>query len=226
MPHVDEVQLCWQGISNKGEKRACVEVFCRGLTGEKVTMLEFSPDLTAKTKHNEAAKLQMRIDYAKKHGFTHFIGMACDHFYDPEQIEAAKLAVVNNGYDITFTRMFTYYKQINWRVDPIEDYMCPFITKISPGTTVGRSGGNYPVRVDPSTQIFPWSNPYIFGELEVMLHHYSMVRVDIEEKFRNAAASIRWKPEQIERFIKEFENAKLGDEISYFHGRRLVLAQT
>jgi hypothetical protein len=60
---------------------------------------------------------------------------------------------------------------------------------------------------------------------EVLLHHYSMIRVNIADKFRNAAASIRWKPEQVTAFIDEFENAKLGNSISYFKGRILVESQ-
>jgi hypothetical protein len=56
-----------------------------------------------------------------------------------------------------------------------------------------------------------------------MMHHYSMIRQDIEGKFRNAAASIRWKPEQVERFIREYNNYDLSNNegISYFQGRRI-----
>jgi hypothetical protein len=224
LPHVDEVQLCWQGVSNKGEQRACVEVFCRSLAGRKVTLLEFTPDLTVNTKRNEAAKLQMRIDYAKHNGFTHILPMACDHFYTGAQMEWAKADIMANGNDLTHTAMFTYYKRPTWRVDPMEDYYCPFITEVKSSTTVGPVAG-YPLRVDPSTQVGPFNKWRLYKPDEVLLHHYSMVRVDVAEKFRNAAASIRWKPEQVAQFITDFERAELGMPVAYFGGRVLVEAE-
>jgi hypothetical protein len=224
LPHVDEVQLCWQGTSNKGEQRACVDVFCRSLAGGNVTLLEFVPDLAVNTKRNEAAKLQMRIDYAKRNGFTHILPMACDHFYTGEQMEWAKSDIMANGHDLTHTVMFTYYKRPTWRVDPMEDYYCPFITEVKSDTTVGPVSG-YPLRVDPSTQVGPFNKWRLYKPDEVLLHHYSMVRVDVAEKFRNAAASIRWKPEQVERFITDFDRAELGMPVAYFGGRVLVEAE-
>jgi hypothetical protein len=218
-PHVDEIIICYQTVSNKGEHRPSVADEVRRIKG--VHIIEFTPDLTRSTKANERTKLQLRIDYARKLGCTHYIGMACDHFYHGMDVEWAKQQVRTKGYDVTFTRMFTYYKRPTWRIDPIEDYLCPFITEIKPSTAVGIVP-SYHAHVDPSTMVTDTERPHVFDE--VMLHHYSMIRLDIRDKFRNAAASIRWKPEQVAAFIAEFEGAKLGDSISYFKGRRLVSA--
>jgi hypothetical protein len=75
---------------------------------------------------------------------------------------------------------------------------------------------NYPEIVDPSVKVNTSERIHVFPPDEVLLHHDSMVRKDIQKKFRNAAASIRWTEEQIEKFISEYENAKIGDQISYF----------
>ena len=118
--------------------------------------------------------------------------------------------------------MFTYYKRIDWQLTPIEAYFMPFICKIYPETAITRQT-NYPVRVDPALQLNTCKNYREFHPFEIMLHHYSMIRVDIDNKFRNAAASIRWTKEQIETFKSEFKNYTLEENkgISYFQGRKV-----
>jgi uncharacterized protein YdhG (YjbR/CyaY superfamily) len=56
-----------------------------------------------------------------------------------------------------------------------------------------------------------------------MMHHYSMIRTDIKNKFRNAASSIRWSETQKETFISEYENYSLENNhgITYFRGAKV-----
>jgi hypothetical protein len=215
---VDEVLICYQNTSNKGEINPYVGAFCSTLGYQ---CFEFTPDLALNTKQNERNKHDLMLQTAKKQGFTHAILMATDHFYTKEQVDFAKKDVIANDWDITATAMFTYYKQPNWRVEPIEDYFMPFIIALRPNTQIERVA-NFPWLTDPSVQINTCQRHRMYETSEVILHHYSMVRIDIADKFRNAAASIRWKPDQVDAFISEFENAKLGDSISYFKGRVLV----
>ena len=219
---VDEIILCWQLFSNKGEKSNEILDFIKRFEQDpKFHLLEFIPDLKVNTKQNERDKLQMRIDYAKKLKCTHFFSAACDHYYVPHEFRWAKKECESKGYETTFTRMATYYKHPTWKLEPIEDYFMPFICKLYESTTVIRSS-NYHVKVDPSIQISPSNNPHVFGVGKILMHHFSMIREDMQNKFRNAAASIRWKPKQITRFIIEYDNAKLGDQISYFQKRKIV----
>jgi hypothetical protein len=217
----DEVLIFYQNTSNKGEFNPYVGEFCEALG---VKCFEFTPDLTVNTKQNERVKHSMMLQKAKELGFSHAILMATDHFYTPEQVEWAKKDVAANDLDITATAMHTYYKQPTWRIDPMEDYYMPFIIALRPDTDIARVP-SFPWKVDPSVQVNTCQRSRMYTPDEVLLHHYSMIRVDIAEKFRNAAASIRWKPEQVTAFIDEFENAKLGDSISYFKGRILVEAE-
>jgi hypothetical protein len=218
----DEIILCWQHRSNKGELSSEIIPFLdRFKDNPKIHIIEFKPDLNRSTKQNERSKLQLRIDYAKKLGCTHFFSSACDHYYSTNEFMNAKKTIIEHGYETTFTKMATYYKHPTWKLEPLESYYMPFICKLYDSTTVV-SQQNYHCRVDPSIQIQPCLNPHIFNEDEILMHHFSMIRKDIENKFRNAAASIRWKPQQIETFIKEYENAKPGDEITYFQKRKLI----
>lgn len=217
----DEVLIFYQNTSNKGEINPYVGDFCEDLG---VKCFEFTPDLTVNTKQNERVKHSMMVQKAKELGFTHAVMMASDHFYTPEQVDFARKDVTANDWDVTATAMHTYYKHPTWRVDPIEDYFMPFIFALRPNTTVERVP-SFPWKVDPSVQVNTCQRSRMYAPDEVLLHHYSMVRVDVAEKFRNAAASIRWKPEQVAAFIDEFERAEWGMAVRYFGGRVLVSAE-
>jgi len=215
---VDGIIICYQNVSNKGNFSPHVGTFCRSTWAH---CIKFTPDLTLKTKQNELNKHDFMVQYAKKQGFTHAVLMATDHFYEKSQFDFARKDIEHQGYDLTLTSMFTYYKKPTWRIEPIEDYYMPFIFALRQNTKVERVAG-FPLLVDPSVQINTFANYRLYKPSEVILHHYSMLRNDIREKFANAAASIRWKPYQVERFANEFDNAELGQSLEYFKGRKLV----
>ncbi len=222
---VDYIVIFHQKLSNTGN----LEIDPRGnknvlrmLENEypKVKVHYFTPDLAKNTKENERNKHNLMIQKAKQIGSTHFILAACDHFYKKSEVEFAKDFCLKNDVNISLTRIYTYYKQTNWQISPIEDYYAPFIMKMYPNTEI--STMKYPVLVDPSVKINASGMFHIFNQDEVMLHHYSMIREDIVDKFTNAAASIRWSEQQIMNFIDEYEEAKPGNEISYFRGRKII----
>jgi len=227
LPHVDYVQIWFQCISNKGEYSSFLDLEKVLLEIDKVTFnkvetCKFEPDLKLNTKQNERNKHNMMVQHAKKQGFTHFILCACDHFYEPEQFEYAKKYHLEHPYiDVSFTKMRTYYKHENWYLDPIENYSMPFIHTMHETTEIAYSNF-YPFHVDPSVKVNTCYHSHEFDTDEIILHHSSMVRKDIEKKLRNAAASIRWSELQILQFISEYQNAKPGDSISYFQGRKIV----
>jgi len=221
-PYVDEVVIAWQLYSNKGERSNEIEQFIKRFeNNSKIHLIEFVPDLKISTKENERRKLQLRIDKAKDLDCSHYFSAACDHYYNPDEFRRNKMLCAFHDWDLTFTRMFTYYKDPTWKLDPPEAYFMPFICKLSKSTKVVK-GNSYPVKIDPSIRVTPWSSYKVFEIDDIVLHHFSMIREDIRNKFNNAAASIRWKPEQIERFVSEYESAKVGDSISYFKGRRII----
>jgi hypothetical protein len=219
----DKIIICYQDVSNRGEYCPHVSGFMlRFLNQYKCHVIKYETDLNLNTKENERKKHQMMIDYAKTLDATHFLLTATDHFYKEDEIIFAKKVIKALDYDVTLTAMYTYYKFPTWQLTPIEDYYMPFICKLYPETKIERVRG-FPVRVDPSVQINTCKTWHLFPQDQVMLHHYSMIRVDIQNKFRNAAASIRWSKEQVEDFINEFENYDLDRNpgISYFNGRKI-----
>lgn len=219
--HVDEILICYQDISNTGEKSKTIfdEIEYLNRFYPNIRVIIYETDLRLNTKENERRKHNMMIQHAKKRGATHFILSACDHIYQENHIKYAMDFLQNNDFDVILTKMFTYYKKRNWRLDPIESYFMPFIHKMHKNTEI--STNKYPVLVDPSVKVNT-NKIHVFNENECILHHFSMVRTDIENKFKNAAASINWKPEQIKCFIDEYNNAKPGDQIKYFKNRTII----
>lgn len=221
--HVDEILVCYQTISNTGTKsREPIQWKRKSKYASKIKFIEWTPDLSKSTKQNEVDKHNFMLSCARRNGFSHYVLMACDHYYDTEQFASAKQQLIESPVDVTATQMYTYYKHINWRIEPIEDYCMPFICKIRDGVYF-HYGLKYPVKTDPSVVMTKCDSFRLFSEPEIMLNHYSMIRTDIHNKFKNAAASIRWRPEQIERFISEYENAQPGDSISYFQNRTITV---
>lgn len=224
LPVVDHVVICHQVISNKGngQPKGNNEILLRLDKIDKVKIILFHPYEKLTTKRNEIQKHNLMIKCARELGSTHFIMGACDHFYSRDEVKFAKNFVLENDIDVSLTAMHTYYKTPQMRLEPIEDYFMPFICKL--GENTGVENRKYPYKVDPSVAVFPYKKMHMFRPDEVLLHHYSMLRHDVLDKFTNAAASIRWNPDQVLKFIDEYENAKLGDKISYFQGRKLVSA--
>ena len=215
---VDEIVVCVQTRSNTGNKRFNVISEAKELKKmfPKIHLLTFIPCFQSNTKQNERNKHDLMIRKAKELNATHFILSACDHIYSKDSFEYAKAIDT----DVVLTQMYTYYKQENWRLEPTETYYMPFIHRLYPHTTISTNA--YPVLVDPSVKVNTCKNIHIAPIDKCVLHHYSMVREDIELKFRNAAASVNWSEEKIETFISEYKNAKVGDKITYFKGREIV----
>jgi len=215
--HVDEIVICFQDVSNRGNFNGEIENQIDQLEG--VSIIKFVPDLKADTKTNELNKHNLMIDAARHLHCTHIIVSATDHYYKSDEfIQAIGLG---QNYDSTFTSMYTYYKNPTWQLLPIEDYKMPFIMKIYPESKFVKSV-RYPVLIDPSVKINTVGRFHVFSESQIMMHHYSMVRNNIEEKFVNAASPTM---AQIKSagYIDEFENynAESDNGIKYFQGRKI-----
>lgn len=219
--HIDKIVVCYQRMSNTGHYQLMMESKVKFSFAENnIEVVYFEPNLNFTTKENERNKHNEMIEVAKNFDCTHFILCAADHFYSDKVFEHGKHVMNTTNSDVILTKMRTYYKYFNWILDPIEDYYMPFITKLCHDTEI-TTCNKYPVLVDPSVKVSTTKIFYIADE-NYLMDHFSMVRKDIKKKFANAASSIRWKPEQVKTFISEYENAELGNEISYFQNRKLI----
>lgn len=227
LPFVEGVIICYQEISNKGNRSDKVGKFLEMYEDvEGIRVVKYFTDMTLGPKENERRKHQLMLTKARESGATHFIMMAADHFYPHTDLwRGIQFLKANDDVCATFTQMFTYYKKPEWQLDPPETYYMPFICKLLPTTKIERIR-NYPLLVDPSVQVNTIDKYHVFPLKEIALHHYSVVRKDqasILEKFENAASP--WTPEQIKDFTEEFMSYDLQRNvgIKYFSGRKVKL---
>jgi hypothetical protein len=218
---VDIILVVWQEVSNRGNEMSFEDSkhILQLKETNKVHLIKFEPDLKLNTKQNELNKHNQGLEYLKNLNCTHFMLSATDHYYFTNEFQYAKRYAEESGVDVTLTSMFTYYKKPTFQLYPIEEYYMPFICLLYPETKYVNDQWKY--KVDPALRLNTKASMYLFEQEEIMMHHYSMIRKDIENKFNNAAASVNWM-QKIPAFIEEYNNAKIGDSIRYFKGRKLI----
>jgi hypothetical protein len=217
---VDFFVICWQHKSNNGNRiKASDLAKVHRLRGDNIIIVQYEPNI-GNAKQKERDKHNKMIQVAREYGATHFLMAACDHFYLDYEFEFAKRLCEVMDWDATFTAMYTYYKDPTWQLTPIETYFMPFICKLYPETRIERIP-RFPLLVDPSVQMNTWIKYYLFKEFEIMLHHYSMIRKDIEGKFKNAASP--WRPAQVAEFTQEWNGYDINGNpgVKYFQGRKI-----
>ena len=211
---VDEIIISYQLVSNYGNLSD--EFLYWKEQNPQYTYIEFNPNLNVDAKSNEKRKHQGLIEKARELRCTHFFLSATDHLYVKEEIQHAKNVVNKGGFKTTYTRMRTYFKSNNLCLEPLESYYMPFICCASVNM-----GIIAPVVVDPSCAFKPFAPYYIFPENEVLMHHFSWLRHDINSKLDNAAAKVNWL-NKIEEFKEKYNNFKLGDKFPYYNKHNIV----
>jgi hypothetical protein len=172
---------------------------------------------------NETDKRNVGLTIAKSLGYTHFIMMDADEFYDREDFEIEKQRFIDNP-DLSglVCGSMVYFGKPSLTIG-MDTTRVPFIHKITP-TLKHEFNRSYPfawegreIRIDPTRSLninagVEWS--------PIVMAHYSWVRKDIEVKIRNSTARAN-----IERSTlrKDFALAKEGYFVEYY-GKTLIRA--
>ena len=219
-PFFDEVVFFYQTISYRGNKDTRVLQAMDKFPD--VNRVQFYPDMKLKPKQNELIKQNQMLEYCKNQGADYMLLIDADHIYEPKKIVGA----INKAlkYDVSFTRMLTYYKHSTWQLDTMEDYYMPFLIKLYPHTEFVKNPPFFPVKVDPTLKVNTFLNNYVFLPNEFLFHHYSLVRNDIIEKFSNSPSRSlnQWKETG---YIDEFLNYDIEKNpgVGYFGGRKIKI---
>jgi hypothetical protein len=180
---VDLIIIVWQDVSNFGEKynplKRIIEDQVNSL--DKVIFSKYVPELRNGFR-NETNKRQQGLKIAKENNCTHFLHLDCDEYYESNEFEKAKNYFLNSGHKGSACKMWTYFKSPLFRLETPENYHVPFIHKLEPHTKTGYK--TYPFYCDPTRRI---NQPDVI-ELDLMMHHFSWVRENIERKVNNSSA--------------------------------------
>ncbi|GAX60134.1 glycosyltransferases [Candidatus Scalindua japonica] len=219
--HVNSIIIIWQKISNYGKLNQEIVSFIKQYEGkDKFHLYEYKPDLRITAKRNEIKKHSVGLDIARTKGSNYFLIMATDEYYDSQQFARAKDYILENNFDATTCKMYTYYKKPTYRLEPIERYEVPFICKLRPDTKIT---SKFPVYVDSARGVGPINTCHSFAASQLMMHHFSHVRKDISDKLNNAASKVNWKNKIHEyiRYFNEFDINK-NNTVPFYKGHRLV----
>ena len=181
--HVDLIIIVFQDVSNFGEAHSpMIRIYQDKIhEHQNIIFAKYTPEIKNGFK-NEINKRQLGLEIAKENGCTHFLHLDCDEYYDTKEFENAKLYFTNSGHSGSVCKLWTYFKHPTYRLETPEGYYVPFIHKLEKNTITGVK--KYPFYCDPTRRI----NQSDVIELNLMMHHFSWVRENIERKVNNSSA--------------------------------------
>lgn len=140
---------------------------------------------------SETDKRNYGLRLARINGYTHFLTMDADEFYEPEPFLHEKQKFIDNP-DLAglVCQCQTYFKSPQLTIG-LDTTLVPFIHKLTP-TIKHEFNKNYPyawidgqIRIDPTRSLNITSG---VERTDLIMHHYSWVRKDYQKKIRNSTA--------------------------------------
>lgn len=192
---VDGVIIIASNISNYGE-RPYIPIIEDGRSykgsygmGDKIEIYLREPQVKNPS-DSETDKRNYGLQKAKELGYTHFLMMDADEFYEPEPFLKEKERFLNENLNGLVCASQVYFKSPKLTIG-LDTTRVTFIHKITPSLKF-EFNRSFPyafhmgeIRIDPTRQLninsgVEWSN--------IIMHHYSYVRKDFEKKIRNSTA--------------------------------------
>ena len=213
---VDGVILIGSEFSNFGE-RSYLPGFWHSPSGPE--SFKFEPDLKLSPQENERAKRNYGLQRARESGYTHFIMMDADEFYEAEPFLKEKERFKNPDLLGLVCGLKCYFKSPN--LSAPDGTLVPFIHKITPQLKFewntrypfAFEGFKRDIRIDPTRQMninngVEWS--------EITMHHMSWVRKDIQKKIRNSTARVNIEKSTI---VQDYLNAAPGYYCEFYKSK-------
>lgn len=194
---VDGIIVVASENSNYGEKSKIPSCWIN--SQDQFECVQFTPDMRFDAMGNETNKRNLGLSKARELGYTHFIMMDADEFYEPEPFLKEKKRFETSNISGLVCRSKVYFKTPYLTIG-YDATLVTFIHKITPGLCftwnklfpfAWSSMDGVPftpvkrIRIDPTRQLnitsgVEWS--------EIVMHHYSYVRDDLKKKIRNSSA--------------------------------------
>lgn len=191
LPLVDGVIIVYSHTSNYGETSdGGTEVFWMDKQ-KPIDLVQFEPTSGMLPASNETDKRNCGLVYAKKLGYTHFLMMDADEFYEPIPFLKEKERFERNpSLQGLVCASQVYFKSPKLTIG-LDTTRVTFIHRITP-TLKFEFNRRFPyaweglsIRIDPTRQLninsgVEWS--------DIVMAHMSWVRSDYEKKIRNSTA--------------------------------------
>lgn len=211
LPVVDHVIVVWSHKNNH-----CGIRIEWAFTHPSVSFVHIEPMQHFKAHQNETMKRNVGIDKARGEGYTHFLMMDSDEFYLREDVSREKDRMEREDLNGLVCGLRVYIKEPTlW----CEDHtLVPFIQKLTKGVCVG-DFKSYPFAYDKdrNAHIDPTRRPSHrdkIGWSEIVMHHFSYVRQDIDMKINSSSANLKRSRDII---LDDLANAKEGYMSKLYH---------
>lgn len=183
----------------------------------KIEMISFEAKGPAMSRETE--KRNFGLETARKKGFTHYLSMDADEFYDPEEFKKARQAFrENDSLAGLVCKSRVYFSRPDLTIG-MDTTLVPFIHKITP-TLRHEFNRKYPfawegknIRIDP-TRSFNIDSGVEMSP--IVMEHFSWVRRDMEaykRKIRNSTARANLERSNI---LQDLVNAKEGGYCEFY----------
>lgn len=222
LPFVYKVIVVWSERSNYGEIDTEMRLFADNYKNKNTIFKNIEPDLKKSPAQNETDKRNYGLKMAIDNDCTHFISMDSDEMYDQMDFLKEKERFLNPNLNGLVCGSQVYFKH-PWLTIGMDTTRVTFIQKITPNLRFVFNR-NYPfafdgndIRIDPTRQLninsgVEWSN--------IICHHYSYIRSDLEKKIRNSTARSNIEKSTIRQ---DFTLGKIG-YFCKFYGKTLIRA--
>jgi hypothetical protein len=222
-PLVEMVIVVISYKSNYGENRTGPDGSIHEFKpGVPVFFHQINPDLNKRPEENERNKRNFGLSIAKGLGATHFLNMDTDEYYEAEPFLKEKQRMANPNLNGLVCASQVYFKDPMLTIG-LDTTLVTFIQKITPevkfewNPKMPFAFVDKKIRIDPTRQVnvnkgIEWSN--------IIMHHYSYVRKDLEKKIRNSTARYNLERSTIRQ---DFVSAKEG-QFCKFYGKTLIRA--
>lgn len=141
-------------------------------------------------RNSETDKRNYGLKIAKEQGYTHFLTMDADEFYEPEAFLKEKERFLNLDLKGLVCQCQTYFKSPQLTIG-LDTTLVPFIHELTP-TIRHEFNRRYPfawdssgIRIDPTRSLNITTG---VQRSDLIMHHYSWVRKDYQVKIRNSTA--------------------------------------
>ena len=210
----DYINVVWQKLSwygkpcNPGLEKLLLKLKNRGLIDE---LIFFEPDLSLDPSYNEINKRNVGLRAARRAGCTHFMTMDTDEFYKESDFKRAYDDIIKRNLSHTFCNTVAYASP-TLRYRDYSSFFVAFICRIDRHEKLELACfyKNIPILIDPTRQIpiKHKSRMAILGD--IVMHHMSQVRNDINKKYDNSSANTKQRSD----FASDLRNVKKADLIS------------
>lgn len=194
---VDGVIVIASSVSNHGEVSEIpiewkddVQLYI-WLADDDLRLYIQEPDLKLQPSENERNKRNFGLQKARELGYTHFLNLDSDEFYEPEPFLKDKERFKNPDLLGLVCGLKCYFKLPTLTVP--DHTLVPFIHKITPDLCFtwntkypfAFTGAKREIRIDPTRQMNITSGVEFS---DIKMHHFSWIRSDVRKKIRNSTA--------------------------------------